>query len=127
MIKVLIFTDSIPYKDLANMNERELFALARANEHLSTNNVKIVGMKEFQTMYNLNDIDANNTTIFFIDVEQFEVEVLECNSEVFEDNYCAFIDDENDDAFFNKRYTLVAPLCVKEEIEDLTEECINII
>lgn len=127
MTQVLLFTDVIPFEDLSKMSDRERYSLAKANEHLSTASAFIYDLTDFQKRFNSRAIDANKTSIFFVEVERFEVEVLECNSETFEDNYCTYIEDEQDDAFFNKRYTLVAPLCVKEEIEDLTEECINIV
>lgn len=57
----------------------------------------------------------------------FSVNVIECNGEVFQQNYGEYIKAFRDDYYGNKIFYLYAPKKIYNEILDLTEEGIEII
>ena len=60
-------------------------------------------------------------------MKNFIVSVIGCNIELFASNYSEYIIVWHDDAFGNRVFNLCAPQSVYNEIENLKEECIEII
>lgn len=57
----------------------------------------------------------------------FEVEVVGCNADVFESNYKQYVTSRHNGWFGDAIFELSAPQAVYDEIQYLTEECIEIL
>ena len=57
----------------------------------------------------------------------FTVYCIGCNAELFATNYSEYITDTSPSYFDGVEFTLLAPAEIREEIADLTEECIEIV
>ena len=57
---------------------------------------------------------------------KFEVCVIECNADKFSTDYSDYIVNSNISDYGNMEFTLIAPIEVFEEVNNLKDECIEI-
>ena len=128
MKKVLLFEGTFNYSDLAKLSGCELYKIARSAE-VNDEAARVLDLEDLQHCWNVTpeELRADSTWMFFIDVYVFHVEVPDFQIEKFNNDYELFIEDSVVRPYETHLCTLTAPIEVRKEIEGLYEEGIFII